>query len=164
MTRNILVTRNVLNPLTAGQAALDNLLSSPSTDEFTEFLQVKSAVNGGVLAIYEGRAPPGSTEAFFAMSTKLWENIRKFIIHDLPKVLPDEGFIGGQEPGEDDFHLVGWLARVIGVIGGTDACPNVLKPEFKQDVPEKLLKYWRLWSSRESFKAVYADGLLRVRL
>jgi hypothetical protein len=108
-------------------------------------------------AIYEGNVPAEAKQGFFATSTKHWENIRKFVLEEVPQVLPDEGFIGGERPGEDDFHLGAWLARIVGVVGGKDI--DDLKEELGQDVPEKVVKYWQTWSARDSWKTVYAEGL-----
>jgi len=49
---------------------------------------------------------------FFHSSTTHWNNLKQFISDDLAKLLPDSGFLGGVNPGEDDFHLAAWLARI----------------------------------------------------
>ena len=95
--------------------------------------------------------------AFFATSTKHWENISNFIISELPTYLPEGGFIDGEKPGETDYHLAAWLARIVAVVQGKTA--EDLSIELKQPTPPKVVAYFSAWSSRESWKKVYAEGL-----
>ena len=141
---------------TSGQTTLERLSSDPAASEHSDLYQAKIAANSGLKAIYEGLAPLQVKNGFFDTSTKHWARICSFVLSELPPVLPDEGFIGGEKPGEDDFHLGAWLA-IVGVLGGDNV--GALAAELGQDVPEKIMKYWKTWSERESWKIVYAEGL-----
>lgn len=131
--------------------------AKPEAKGFENFYQNKIAANGGLKAIYDGQVPEEAKISFFANSVKHWENITSFILNDLPTYLPESGFVGGNKPGEADFHLGAWLARIVAVVQGASA--QDLANELKQPVPPKVLKYWAAWSSRDSWKKVYAEGL-----
>lgn len=95
---------------------------------------------------------------YFAASKNHWVQLSKLIL-DLPLYLPDEGFIGGERPGEDDFHLGGWLARIVATTGASDISGLAGEGALNQEVPPKLVKYWNAWIVRDSWKEVYAAGL-----
>jgi hypothetical protein len=53
---------------------------------------------------------------FFDNSKAHRDGLRSCILVILPGYLPSGGrFIGGAEPGEDDFHVAAWLARIASV-------------------------------------------------
>ena len=131
--------------------------TKPEAKGLEEFYQNKIALNGGLKAIYDGVVPADAKASFFATSAKHWEHIASFILNDLPSYIPESGFVGGNKPGEADFHLAAWLARIVAVTGGSSA--QDLTSELKAPVPPKVLKYWVSWSSRDSWKKVYAEGL-----
>lgn len=141
----------------SGQKALEHHSTTPDGNEHGDFYKAKIAGNGGLLAIYSGTAPDKATQQFYATSQQHWENLRKFILEELPGYLPESGFIGGERPGEDDFHLGAWLARIVATTGGKDA--SALEAELGQSVPPKVVAYWATWSVRDSWKKVYAQGL-----
>lgn len=101
--------------------------------------------------------------AYFSASEKIWEAIRKFILDDVPRYLPEEpGFIGGEQPGEDDFHFIVWLARIVLLTGGDPNADGVLtlKKELgRKEVPEKIVSFWRAWCGTRAWEVVYGDGL-----
>ena len=111
-----------------------------------------------MLKIYKGEAPAAD---FFATSAAHWANIVGYILNDLPAILPESGFIDGAEPGEDDFHVGGWLARVTWVTGGDKEAEGykALEKELKTEVPPKVVAYWKAWSARPSWQKVYAETL-----
>ena len=76
-------------------------------------------------------------------------------------ILPESGFIGGAEPGEDDFHFGAWLARVTWVCGGDKEAEGykALEKELNGPVPDKVVSYWKAWSARPSWQKVYAETL-----
>ncbi|KDQ59651.1 hypothetical protein JAAARDRAFT_33221 [Jaapia argillacea MUCL 33604] len=146
------------------QQALTNHSQSPLGQPFKAFYTEKLTGNGGLLAIYESKVPVSTTTDFFAQSQAHWANIKSFIYDILPAALANtQGpFLGGSKPGEDDFHVGGWLARIVSMIPGahkgTDGI-TVLKEEFAGDVPESVVTYWNAWCLRESWEVVYAEGL-----
>lgn len=84
-----------------------------------------------------------------------------YILNVLPTILPDSGFIAGSEPGEDDFHVGAWLARVAWITGAAKEADGYekLEKELKVSVPAKVASYWQAWAARDSWKKVYADTL-----
>ena len=133
----------------------------PEAAAFKEFYDAKKAGNGGILAIYKGAVPEDVKQQFFKQSDAHWQNIAVFITEELPAVLPESGFLGGETPGEDDFHFGAWLARVTWVCGGDkeEEGYKALVKELKGDVDPKIVAYWKAWSARPSWKKVYAETL-----
>ncbi|KII93428.1 hypothetical protein PLICRDRAFT_100437 [Plicaturopsis crispa FD-325 SS-3] len=118
--------------------------------------------NGSLLALYTDTAPTAAKSAFFARSRAHWVALRTGITEVLPGVLPTRGFIGGAEPGEDDFHVAAWLARMVSIVGGGNGRGGVRALEGELEgrrVPEVVVGYWDRWVERESWKMVYKDGL-----
>jgi hypothetical protein len=88
--------------------------------------------------------------------------LKAFILKELSDILPESGFLGGDKPGEDDFHLAAWLARLVFVTGGGDSSKDgvhAIEKELDKPTPEKVVSYWTAWSSRKSWQEVYAKGL-----
>jgi len=143
------------------QNALEKFSKTAQAAPFKEFYEAKIAGNGGVLAIYKGEAPEDAKAAFFKQSTEHWETISAFITNELPAILPESGFLGGATPGEDDFHLGAWLARLVHVKGGKIGKDGhaALESETKQPIPPKVAAYWAAWNERPSWQKVYSDGL-----
>lgn len=76
-------------------------------------------------------------------------------------MLPDTPFFGGEDPGEDDFHLAAWLTRIAFVAGGgkeQDGVP-ALENGLGIKLHPKVSAYWGAWSVRKSWQEVYASGL-----
>ncbi|KAI1797809.1 hypothetical protein LXA43DRAFT_268290 [Ganoderma leucocontextum] len=143
------------------QNSLDKHADLPEAAEFRAFYEAKKVANGGILAIYKGAVPEEAKQSFFKHSIAHWQTIANFILVDLPVKLPDSGFLGGETPGEDDFHLAAWLARVAFLTGGTNDKDGykALAKETKEPVPAKVVAYWQAWAERPSFKKVYQNGL-----
>jgi len=144
------------------QIALEKHSKRPEAAPFKSFYDAKIPGNGGVLAIYKGEAPEEAKQAFFKQSQTHWETISSFILNDLPGILPESGFLGGAEPGEDDFHLGAWLARLANAAGQKEVDKEgykALEKETKKPIPSKVAAYWAAWSERPSWKKVYANGL-----
>lgn len=91
-----------------GQDALGRHASQPNAVQHKAFYKSKLASNGSLLSIYQGTAPDHDRQAFF----------EQFISDELALLLPDTAFLGGDNPGEDDFHLAAWLTRMAFVAGG----------------------------------------------
>jgi hypothetical protein len=133
----------------------------PEAVAHQSFYDAKKEGNGGLLAIYEGNVPEQTKQEFILQSQQHWLNIAEFILNALPRYIPETGFIGGERPGEDDFHVGAWLARVVGTLNGKGDVDGiqVLEKELGQKPPPKVVKYWAAWIERSSWKNVYADGL-----
>ena len=69
-------------------------------------------------------------------------------------------FLGGTQPGEDDFHLGAWLTRIAAVSGAQkpEEAAEKLAASFGAPVPERVLAYWDAWVVRPSWKEVYDGG------
>ncbi|KAI0936260.1 hypothetical protein AcV5_004443 [Taiwanofungus camphoratus] len=143
------------------QNSLEKHAKTPQAAPFKQFYDEKITGNGGILAIYKGEAPADVKSAFFKQSNAHWATISAFLLNDLPSTLPNSGFLGGAAPGEDDFHLAAWLARLGSVTGGSADKEGykALEKETKQPIPAKVAAYWGAWSERLSWKKVYAEGL-----
>ncbi|EPT04259.1 hypothetical protein FOMPIDRAFT_1021944 [Fomitopsis schrenkii] len=140
------------------QNALEKHSKTEKAAQFKQFYEEKITGNGGVLAIYNGEAPP---DDFYKQSEAHWNTISDFILNELPTLLPESGFLGGATPGEDDFHLGAWLARLVHVAGGKNEKEGykALEKETKQPIPPKIVAYWAAWTERPSWNKVYKDGL-----
>ncbi|KAJ8469142.1 hypothetical protein ONZ45_g2335 [Pleurotus djamor] len=141
------------------QVALKEAAASEEGKEFAQFYAAKIAGNGGLLDIYEGRVP---ADAFFKQSQDHFANVVSYLSNSIPKRLPAESvFIGGSTPGEDDFHLAAWLARIAATSGAvkTEEGLEALKNSIGSDLPPKVVAYWKAWADRDSWKEVYAQGL-----
>ncbi|KAI0724477.1 hypothetical protein C8T65DRAFT_626617 [Cerioporus squamosus] len=151
-------------PLTFLQNRQDSLEKHsvlPEAAQFKEFYEGKMAGNGGFLAIYKGEVPEEAKQQFFKQSNAHWQNLVSFILEELPAKLPESGFLGGETPGEDDFHLAAWLARIAFFAGAKPEKDGykALEKETKQPVPAKVAAYWTAWAERPSFKKVYENDL-----
>lgn len=134
------------------------------TDEaapFKSFYDEKIAGNGHLLNIYTHKAPAHVKDGFFGVSNAHWANLRTFIVETLPVYLPESGFIGGEKPGEDDFHVAAWLARIVATLSGAADKDGVqvLEKEVDGPVPAKIVSYWAAWTERQSWKVTYSGGL-----
>lgn len=123
--------------------------------EHRNFYETKSSQNGILVSLLENTASPEVKQSFFARSKRHWENVARFILVELPDYLPENGFTAGNEPGEDDFHLIAWLTRTILVLGGMPSAEGVKSLEKElggKPVPRKVQTYWETWTRRESWK------------
>ncbi|EEB95385.1 hypothetical protein MPER_05655 [Moniliophthora perniciosa FA553] len=147
--------------LAGRQDALHKFFASTEATPFKAFYEAKIAANGGLLGIYKGEAPDAAKEGFFKQSQAHYDTIAAFVNHDLPNYLPASGFIGGEEPGEDDFHLGAWMARIVLTLGAqtSEEAAQAVERSYGKPLPEKVAAYWRAWASRPSWKKVYAEGL-----
>jgi len=144
------------------QATLEKLAPT-SPPQFAEFYKHKIAQNGYINNIFNGTATEGKV-IVFKKAVALWAGIKDFVLNSLPGYLPEEEgkFIGGDAPGEDDFHLIAWLGRIALVNGGkpdasgVDAIGNALEGAA---VPPKVKAYWVTWTKTQAFQKVYVNGL-----
>ncbi|KZS93135.1 hypothetical protein SISNIDRAFT_102008 [Sistotremastrum niveocremeum HHB9708] len=129
--------------------------------ELKSFYDAKLAGNGALNSFYAGTASDDAKAAFFTQSQGHWESLKEFILKTLPGYLPSSGFIAGEKPGEADFHVGAWIARIGAVVGGSPDSKGVLalEKELGEPVPARVQAYWAAWSERESWKQLYKDGL-----
>lgn len=86
--------------------------SQPNAAQHKAFYDSKLASNGFLLSVYQGTTPDYDKQTFFQRSKSHWNNLKQFISEELVKLLSDTTFFGGDNPGEDDFHLAAWLAQI----------------------------------------------------
>lgn len=144
------------------QNALEKYSATSQSADYRELYDTQIAGNGMVLSIYQSKAPEDVKNSFFEVSRAQWDTSRAFILKELPDILPESGFLGGDKPGEDDFHLAAWLARIVFVAGGADSSGDgvrAIEKELGKPTPEKVALYWTIWSKRKSWQEVYANGL-----
>ncbi|KAG7098497.1 hypothetical protein E1B28_000441 [Marasmius oreades] len=148
--------------LSGRQDALERFSKTPEAAALKEsFYAPRITGNGGLLAIYKGEASEDAKKGYYATSDKHYNTVGAFIHDELPKHLSESGFIGGSQPGEDDYHLAAWITRTAATVGaktGEDGLPAFEKA-YGKPLPAKVASYWKAWSSRPSFKTVYAEGL-----
>ncbi|KAG2129951.1 hypothetical protein DEU56DRAFT_489271 [Suillus clintonianus] len=144
------------------QNALSKHSGTPQSVDHRNFYDAKVAENGKVLSIYQAKAPENVKNGFFEISRVHWDTLKAFILDELPDILPESGFLGGDIPGEDDFHLAAWLARIVFAAGGGDSSRDgvhSIEKELGKPTPERVVSYWTAWSRRKSWQDVYANGL-----
>nr|GAT52691.1 predicted protein [Mycena chlorophos] len=139
------------------QAALDEQLPG-ATGARKTFLEEKQAFNGGLFSIVKGTASAEHLAGFYAKSHSHFASIRTALLEVFPAFLPSTGFIGGDVPGEDDFHAGAWLTRIAQTAGATSAEDGLDKlAKHYHDgapMPEGIVSYWDAWTARDSWKKV----------
>ncbi|KAJ7275327.1 hypothetical protein B0H12DRAFT_1319100 [Mycena haematopus] len=147
--------------LSKRQAALEKFSTDPEAESYKAFYETRKGTNGGLLAIVTGKAPEEHKTGFFVRSQAHFDSIKGAVFEVLPGFLPDSGFIGGEVPGEDDFHVGAWLTRIATTTGGKSAADALAAMEkvYGAPVPAKVAAYWAAWTARPSWKKVYATGL-----
>ncbi|KAJ7655102.1 hypothetical protein DFH06DRAFT_1201604 [Mycena polygramma] len=143
------------------QAALDKYAQEAGAEEFKAFYETKKAQNGGLLAIVTGKAPEEHKNGFFSKSGAHFASVKTAVFEVVPGALPESGFLGGDAPGEDDFHLGAWLTRIAATTGAktADDAVEAMNTAYGEKVPAKVVAYWGAWTARPSWKKVYAGGL-----
>lgn len=125
---------------------------------YKDFYDSKKQGNGHVLSIYQSKASQAAKESFFEMSHTHWKNVGEFLAY-LTDILPATGFLGGEVPGEADFHLAAWLARISAAGGGKKSDDGWKKLPNELGFESNVAKYWAAWAGRESWKQVYGESL-----
>ncbi|KAL0572477.1 hypothetical protein V5O48_009484 [Marasmius crinis-equi] len=146
--------------LAGRQGALEKFSKTPEGTGLKDFYEPRLKGNGDLHAIYQNKASEEEKKKFFAHSNEHYDAIAAFIHDELPKHLPESGFIGGSTPGEDDLHLGAWLARIATTNGATSGDNGLAAFEkaYGKSLPPKVATYWNTWSSHSVFKKVYAEG------
>ncbi|KAG8954112.1 hypothetical protein FRC00_005996 [Tulasnella sp. 408] len=153
--------------LSQREEALKKYRSLDTAGKYKELYDYRYDLEAPQRAIYFTYASHPSIDsakaAYFSASEKIWGAIRNFILADVPRYLPDGlGFIGGERPGEDDFHFIVWLARIVLLTDGSPNADGVLtlrKELGGEDVPEKIVSFWRAWCETRAWEVVYGGGL-----
>lgn len=111
--------------------------------------------------VYQGKVPDAAKAEFFARSKAHIDVVASLIYDVLPGHLPESGFVGGERPGEADFHVGAWLARIAAASGAqrSEEGLQAFEKAFGKKVSERLASYWNAWVDRASWKEVYAAGL-----
>ncbi|KAJ6576898.1 hypothetical protein DFH09DRAFT_914255 [Mycena vulgaris] len=147
--------------LATGQPGLEKYAQVPEAAPYKAFYDARIASNTGMLSLFTGTALPEEKAAFFAQSAAHFAAVKNAMLEVFPAFLPANGFIGGERPGEDDFHVGGWFTRIAASCGARNVEDALAAFEraFGVPVPERLAAYWGAWTARESWKKVYAIGL-----
>lgn len=147
--------------LITGQAALEKHSVHEDAVDHKDFYNDKLAGNGHALSVYQSQVPEHVKNEFFKTSKAHWDSLRSFILNILPTYLHASGFIGGVVPGEDDFHVAAWLARIAAASGAKEAGEGIqlMQKEVGSPIPMKVVSYWNAWAQRESWAKVYGSGL-----
>jgi len=153
-----------LKQFIAGRYAAAVKYDESAQTQMKEFYASKLPDLQHMEGIYSGSASAEDLQAFFQKSTQHWQEIDIFVSEKLPRYLPAHGFIEGPAPGEADFHVAAWLARIVDccIDSQTASCNEemqALARELRDEVPEEVERYWNNWTRRESWKTVYQGGL-----
>ncbi|GAA6027743.1 hypothetical protein JCM8097_008012 [Rhodosporidiobolus ruineniae] len=146
------------------QEALERFVKEvgDSDARLKEFYQKKIQENGGLIAMYEGKAD--ATEWQKAAKER-WAAVAKTFAALEDKFEPNASYLVGDQVSLADLHVGAWLARVLAVSGASSVSdvPAALSaiesqlPAGKKIGP-KVAKWAEELFARESFKTVYADG------
>ncbi|KZV63520.1 hypothetical protein PENSPDRAFT_208783 [Peniophora sp. CONT] len=137
--------------------------NSPAGRVFISRYEAKIAHVERLISLYTGTASPAARADFFAKSRANRSAARALIYRRLPAALHlvPGPFIAGATPGEDDLHLIGWLAHVAFCSGARmpeDALSSMGRM-FGEELPTQVGTLWCAWMRRESFRKVYGEGL-----
>ncbi|KAJ7054307.1 hypothetical protein C8F01DRAFT_502360 [Mycena amicta] len=143
------------------QVVLEKLVDDPEAAPFKAFLDSRKVQNAGFLAIQTNTAPAEAKTAFFASSQAHFDRVKTAVYEVVPGFLPESGFIGGNVPGEADFHVGAWLTRIAATHGAKSAetALDAFEKAYGAPVPAKISAYWGAWTVRDSWKKVYVNGL-----
>jgi len=140
------------------QKALDEYTPNAPA-EFKRFLEEKQKGNRQFLEFYTGNPDEATRQAHYKATKEMWNSagivIRGVITQALQKT--SGPFAGGDKPGEPDFHIITWLARMAtdaGVAPGSKASevmPALQKITGGHAFDPVVSKYWDAWTQRESF-------------
>jgi hypothetical protein len=114
-----------------------------------------------MLALISGKVSKQDKAAFFAKSQGHFNSVKSTVFDFLPGYLPESGFIGGETPGEDNFHIGAWLTRIAALNSAKSSNDAVVTmgAVFGSPVPGKVAAYWEAWTAKTSWKKVYAGGM-----
>ncbi|KAJ6496831.1 hypothetical protein DFH09DRAFT_1376330 [Mycena vulgaris] len=115
---------------------LKKYAQSPEEAPYKAFYDEKIAFNTGILVLYKDTALPAEKAAFLAQSAAHFAALKR------------------AAPGEDDFHVGGWITRIAALCGVTSAEDALAAFEraFGEPVPERVGTYCGAWTERESWR------------
>ncbi|CAK9783587.1 hypothetical protein CC85DRAFT_287773 [Cutaneotrichosporon oleaginosum] len=141
------------------QKALDQY--APAGGEFASFLQEKQKGNGALLSFYTGNPDEAVRQKMYADAAAQWKSAGNLIRGEITHILRKTpgSFLGGSDaPGEADFHLITWLARIITDAGGKpgsvsgEAFAALQQRIGSEPIDPVVAGYWDTWTQRPSFK------------
>ncbi|KAJ7580234.1 hypothetical protein C8J56DRAFT_1104214 [Mycena floridula] len=146
--------------LKAKAASVPGIFAAGRAEPYKAFYEAKLAVNGGLLAIYQGKVPTEVTEGFFTQSKAHFENVSSGLYEVFPDLISSTG-LPEDGPTVSDLFFGAWLARISATVGGktTEDGLNALETAFGKPLPKKIVAYWNSWGARVSWKKVYAAGI-----
>ncbi|KAJ7169595.1 hypothetical protein C8R46DRAFT_1349621 [Mycena filopes] len=139
------------------QAGLEKYSASADGASYKAFYEAKMAAERRQVAlvahspihIFMIFVSEEAKAGFLASSQAHFENIKTAILEFLPSFLPESGFIGGDVPGEDDFHVGAWLTRIAATTGAKTAeeAGKTMEVAYGAPVPAKVAAYWGAWTA-----------------
>lgn len=147
--------------LAGRQKALDKFAPS-APEEFKSFLEKKQKDNQQLLDFYNGNPDDAAKQQHYAATKEMWRSAGIVIRGVLTQAIQKNGgtYAGGDKPGEADFHIITWLARMAtnaGVEPGASASEAIGKLRDYTGghaIDPSVEKYWDAWSKRDSFKKI----------
>ncbi|GMK58030.1 hypothetical protein CspeluHIS016_0500620 [Cutaneotrichosporon spelunceum] len=142
------------------QKTLD-LLVKEDTGEFETFIKEKQKFNGTLLSLYTGEADDDTVKKVYSDANAQWKNAGDFIRGEVTHILrktPGSYLGGASVPGEADYHLITWLARIITDAGGKagsvsgEAFAALQARIGPEPIDPVVAGYWDSWTQRASFK------------
>jgi hypothetical protein len=136
--------------------------ATPEGAAFKDMYDAKIAGHEIVVGVYGGTAPAAAKDGFVGASHALHGAVKTMLYETLPGAIGTGPFVAGAAPGEDDFHVLAWLARTALCAGAqtVDDAPTALEKTFGAPPPEKIVALLQAWAPRESFKYTYPEGKL----
>ncbi|KAJ7745190.1 hypothetical protein DFH07DRAFT_942883 [Mycena maculata] len=154
------------NLLSNRKTALEEYLALPGAEVYKPLYTARLGATRGLYAIYNHKVPADAQSAFFTRSQAHWGSVRSALFEIFPAFLPSDGmapFIGGDVPGEDDFHLIAWLTRIAAAAGATtkDDALKTFEKDCGAPVPGAIADYWAAWVVRPSWSKRSGSGCPR---
>ncbi|BEI82183.1 hypothetical protein CcaverHIS002_0300510 [Cutaneotrichosporon cavernicola] len=141
------------------QKTLDKLATEGG--EFADFILAKQKFNGTLLSFYTGNPDEATRQKIYADANGQWKSAGEFIRGEVTHILrktPGSYLGGASTPGEADYHLITWLARIITDAGGAagsvsgEAFAALQKRIGPEPIDPVVAGYWDGWTQRPSFK------------
>ncbi|KAM0787382.1 hypothetical protein ACM66B_003467 [Microbotryomycetes sp. NB124-2] len=151
------------NFLRGRQEALERYQNEDGAAAFKSFYETKIKENGGLLAIYEGKA---DASGFYKTSQEAWKNLSKLVTVLESKLKAQ--YLVGDQISLADVHVGAYFARILAVAGAENIAEvsngsaiNKLNAQLVDGakVGPKLETYLKTLFDRPSFKQTYAENM-----